>query len=400
MRLKPSTVDLYRRGLSHLTAWCDSAKVKNLPDLGIEKLRIYRETWTCRPVTAARRIDRLKIFLGFCLESGWIQKNPAKSLKPPEVKVIGKAPFTEGELQSIFEACGKLVTRGTYGKANVKRVRAFIYILRYTGPRISDAAKLEVRHVSEGKVLLRTEKTGTVVWIPIPEFAVDALGEVPRVGEFYFQTGHAKAKTVRGGWDRTIRTILTLAGVKHGSAHAFRTTLAVDLLNKGVPVETVAVILGNSPAIVMKHYAPFVASSAGSSRDSGEKPVGRTETEVKSHPGRRIAALFHAADGGAGSRRKPEMIQFRTRYATATARGGIAMRPTVSPSWGGLKAPTTEFCLSAAVARANRLSVSASFCALITASFRRAEPGPGLDSRTSTHSDWAGAGTAFPSESR
>ncbi len=160
MRLKPSTVDLYRRGLNHLTAWCDAAKVKNLTDLGIEKLRTYRETWTCRPVTAARRIDRLKIFLGFCLESGWIQKNPAKSLKPPEVKVIEKAPFTEAELQSIFEVCRKLVTRGTYGKENVKRVRAFIYILRYTGLRISDAAKLQVSHVVDGKCPASTRTAG------------------------------------------------------------------------------------------------------------------------------------------------------------------------------------------------------------------------------------------------
>lgn len=259
-RLKASTVDMYRRGLRHLVGWCAHEGIAAITELGIEKLRTYRETWTCRPVTAARRIDRLKIFLGFCLDSGWVQKNAAKALKPPEVKYVGKAPFTEDELRRIFEACGQLVTRGTYGKENVKRVRAFVYILRYTGLRISDAAKLQTSHVQDGKVLLRTEKTGTLVWIPIPGFVVDALAEVPRVGEFYFQTGHAKPKTVRGGWDRTIRTILRLAGVNHGSAHAFRTTLAVDLLNKGIAVETVAAILGNSPAIVMKHYAPFVKS--------------------------------------------------------------------------------------------------------------------------------------------
>ena len=101
----------------------------------------------------------------------------AKALKPPEVKTIGKQPFTEEELKSIFDACGRLVTRGTYGKENVKRVRAFIYILRYTGLRISDAARLQVSHVTGGKVLLRTEKTGTLVWIPIPEFVVEALEE-------------------------------------------------------------------------------------------------------------------------------------------------------------------------------------------------------------------------------
>jgi len=259
-RLKASTVDLYRRGLKHLLSWCEAEGVKALPELDLEKLRTYREAWTCKPVTAARRIDRLKIFFGFCLDTGWIQKNPAKALKPPEVRTVGKEPFSEEELPKIFEACGRLITRGTYGKENVKRVRAFIYILRYTGLRISDAASLRVSDVRDGKVLLRTEKTGTLVWIPIPQFVVDALAAVPRVSEYYFQTGKAKPKTVRGGWDRTIRTVLTLAEVNHGSAHSFRTTLAVDLLNKGIAVETVAAILGNSPAIVIKHYAPFVKS--------------------------------------------------------------------------------------------------------------------------------------------
>lgn len=259
-RLKPTTVGLYRQRLSGFVSWCEVKQVRQIMDVSIEKLREFRESWKCAAVTAARRIDQLKIFLGFCLDNGWIQKNPGKALRAPEVKYIGKAPFTEEELKAIFQACGKLVTRGTYGKANVKRVRAFVYILRYTGLRISDAARLTVSHVQNGKVLIRTEKTGTLVWIPIPGYVVDALSEVPREGEFYFQTGKAKAKTVRGGWDRTIRTILTLAGVDHGSAHAFRTTLAVDLLNKGVAVETVAAVLGNSPAIVHKHYSPFVKS--------------------------------------------------------------------------------------------------------------------------------------------
>jgi integrase/recombinase XerC len=259
-RLKPSTVELYRDRLEPFAAFCSKKNIKRVTDVTIEKLREYREGWTCAPTTAARRIDQLRIFFGFCLDSGWVQRNPAKLLKAPEVSTVGKEPFEAEEVTRIFDACGKLVTRGTWGKDNVKRVRAFIYILRYTGLRISDAASLRVSDVKDGKVLLRTEKTGTLVWIPIPDYVVQALEEVPRVGNQYFQTGNAKPKTVRGGWDRSIRTILKLAKVNHGSAHSFRSTLAVDLLNKGVPVEMVATILGNSPAIVLRHYAPYVRS--------------------------------------------------------------------------------------------------------------------------------------------
>jgi integrase/recombinase XerD len=153
------------------------------------------------------------------------------------------------------------VTRGRYGtEENSIRVKAFILILRYTGLRISDAAKLDTSRVQNGRVFLRTEKTGTLVWVPIPEFVSDILSKVPRHGQFYFQTGQAAEKTVRGSWDRTLRLVLKLAEVNHGSAHVFRHTLATDLLAKGVPVESVAAILGHSPAICLKHYAPWVKS--------------------------------------------------------------------------------------------------------------------------------------------
>lgn len=60
-------------------------------------------------------------------------------------------------------------------------------------------------------------------------------------------------------WDRAFRKVLTIAGVK-GHAHMFRHTLAIELLEKGVLVEQVAAILGNSPAIIYKHYSPWVLS--------------------------------------------------------------------------------------------------------------------------------------------
>jgi len=40
--------------------------------------------------------------------------------------------------------------------------------------------------------------------------------------------------------------------------HRFRHTLAADLLMKGASCEDVAAILGNSPAIVQKHYSQWI----------------------------------------------------------------------------------------------------------------------------------------------
>ena len=50
------------------------------------------------------------------------------------------------------------------------------------------------------------------------------------------------------------------SGVKRAHAHKFRHTLATELLGQGATCEDVADILGNSPAIIRKHYAKWTAA--------------------------------------------------------------------------------------------------------------------------------------------
>jgi integrase len=48
---------------------------------------------------------------------------------------------------------------------------------------------------------------------------------------------------------------------KTDTPHRFRDTFAVALLEKGVPIETVSILLGHSSvSITEKHYAPWVRS--------------------------------------------------------------------------------------------------------------------------------------------
>ena len=74
-----------------------------------------------------------------------------------------------------------------------------------------------------------------------------------------FWSGDCIPKSAVADWQRTIARLFKLAGVK-GHPHMFRATLAVRLLNKGAWLEDVAALLGNSVAIVAKHYAPWVKS--------------------------------------------------------------------------------------------------------------------------------------------
>jgi integrase/recombinase XerD len=95
--------------------------------------------------------------------------------------------------------------------------------------------------------------------MPLPEVAVDALGEINASGsQYYFWTGNGLRKSAVADWQRSLRRVFKEANLQ-GNPHMFRHTFATDLLTKGVPIEDVSILLGHAtPAITAKYYAHFV----------------------------------------------------------------------------------------------------------------------------------------------
>lgn len=113
-KLRDGTIALYEQTLlDQFVVWCEKRNINNLTHIDLERLREYRETWSCAAVTSARRIDRLRTFFRFCVDSGWLTRNPAKALKAPPMRSRPRMPFTADELTAMLFACDRLVTRGT-----------------------------------------------------------------------------------------------------------------------------------------------------------------------------------------------------------------------------------------------------------------------------------------------
>lgn len=87
-----------------------------------------------------------------------------------------------------------------------------------------------------------------------------ALAALP--GEkYHFWSGKGQLKSALEDWRRSFVSLATLAKVDDAHFHRFRHTFLVTLLQRRVPLETtVATLLGNTPAIVAKHYSAFVES--------------------------------------------------------------------------------------------------------------------------------------------
>jgi integrase len=109
-------------------------------------------------------------------------------------------------------------------------------------------------------VVLYTQKTGTPVWVPLPQHVVDALKASPSDNaKYFFWNGWCLAMSAVKIWERTFQRVFDLADISGGTVHRFRDTFAVELLLKAVPIEQVSFLLGHSSLkVTEKHYAPWV----------------------------------------------------------------------------------------------------------------------------------------------
>ena len=138
-----------------------------------------------------------------------------------------------------------------------------VFVLRHTAFRISDVALLERSRVSEGRILIRTLKTGQVVSLRVPMELQRALDELPiprgTIGEskHFFWSGNGSTRSMIRDAERTMRSVYKASGVAGAHNHRFRHTLASELLRAGWSHARVAKVLGNSARIVELHYDHF-----------------------------------------------------------------------------------------------------------------------------------------------
>jgi integrase len=97
-------------------------------------------------------------------------------------------------------------------------------------------------------VAVRTTKTGSQVWCPLPAIALTALAESPSANERYvFWNGRCLPTSAVKIWERTFVRVFELAEIPPDKRfiHNFRHSFATDLLARGIPIEDVSTLLGN-----------------------------------------------------------------------------------------------------------------------------------------------------------
>lgn len=282
-------VGKYERELERLKTFMERRSRFFPAEIRGEDLIEYQTTWnTLYPSsnTRSRVLTRMRAFLRFCHDSRWIDRMP----KTTKVRVdeVPTLPLTTEQYEKLLDtipksfpdlvtirASGKVKahTRSSATKDRTGRMRALVRLMRHSGLSIHDAVTLpreEMIHDAQKKlwrVVTARQKTGTDVSVPLPPdvaqevLAVFSANSNPR---YAFWTGKGEERTAVSHWQDDFRKLFKDAGLYHKAAgkmvsHRLRDTFAVDLLEKGVPLEEVSKLLGHqSLKTTEKHYAKWV----------------------------------------------------------------------------------------------------------------------------------------------
>jgi site-specific recombinase XerD len=287
-----STIRAYRYQLEDFLKYSRQLGYVYIDQWQAFDVRAFRASWGVKLSTSAKRMSTLKAFFAYCQSNRWIKDKPTTLIKEKRTRKERESengpriPFSDQELATMFT-----LSERAYGMRRVSRwerpsrrgiippdvahiedhryrwggqdLADFIAISTYTGLRISDVVTFNARRLSaKGECVIRTTKYGNDVATWIPDWLqarIRAREKTEGPFIFGFKPGD-DIESLTDLWRKRLHLLWSLAPQWEArpTPHRFRHTFARILLQKGVPISDVAELLGNTEAIVRKHYAAWV----------------------------------------------------------------------------------------------------------------------------------------------
>ena len=221
----------------------------------------------------------------------------ARESKPGQNPKNGARPFTGEELSAIRQATVYKNSR----KQTIDDTPTFL-LLRWSGLRVSDAVKLQWKHVhfgrgSNGEIEILTQKRSKVAIIPLAsEFRENLESQYserkPRNEDYVLLNPETdKPFANRAILSRRAIELCDRAGIK-GSGHCFRDTFACDMLTRGIGIYEVAKMLADTVETVEEYYAQFVPAARDAAQVKMDSGVGIEEqAKIAAQRGKKVVGI-------------------------------------------------------------------------------------------------------------
>jgi integrase len=254
--LKKSSLKEYNNILSHL---------QKMPTRSLgESTQIIK--WVednLTPGVAKLTVEKFSACCNWAMRRGAIASNPFKGIAreirlPSSGKKID--PFTHRERD--------LILKGFQGNHYLDYVR-FLFL---TGCRPSEAVGLQGKHLylEENHILFAepvvdghreaTTKNHSIRRFPMSDSLRDLMGAIApaRSESLVFSTPNECPITLGKFREKQWLPVLAKMEIRYRIPYNTRHTFITDCIRQGIPITTIAEWVGNSPNILLKHYAGFI----------------------------------------------------------------------------------------------------------------------------------------------
>jgi integrase len=196
-----------------------------------------------RSAHARNWLKALRHLLDFAVAEGFSKDNPARSVKPPKLKSKQRRPWTDGELEQ-FERRHPIGTKA----------RLAFALGLYTLQRAGDVCRMGRQHVRNGELMVRQEKTGAQLTLPIrPELQL-VLDATPSE-HLTFLVTKAGRQWGRVSFSNQFRNWCNEAGLpKDCVFHGLRSTGCTQLADAGCSAHQIAAWSGHKTLREVERY--------------------------------------------------------------------------------------------------------------------------------------------------
>lgn len=188
----------------------------------------------------------LRVLMEHCVDLGWRDSNPARGVPELKAEKQQRDPWPQELLESYRAECAL----GT-------RERLLMELCLGTGPRIGDVLETRWSDIQDGGFVVRQNKTGKELWVPILPELQAALDSASRHSVFILTNERGTNRWSYRGASHAVRSVRERIGALRNDIHSWRYNAACEFVEAGCSDELVASVTGQSPAMVL-HYTKKV----------------------------------------------------------------------------------------------------------------------------------------------
>lgn len=216
----------------------------------IKKTEIQRRHEKIRdesgPYQANHCLERLRAMYNKGIYWGWEGQNPTNGIKKhPMIK--RDRYLLPHEKKAFFDSLNQeenFVAKG------------YFYMALFTGARKTNVLEMRWKEIDFDNAVWRIPETknGDPQNIPLIEYALQVLKQIPKTSEWVFPNDKSKSghyEDPKKAWAR----ILARAGIENLRIHDIRRTMGSWLVNSGAPIEVAGKVLGHKSQEATKIYA-------------------------------------------------------------------------------------------------------------------------------------------------